>query len=80
MILDAVNPILYFQYYFLCHLPICSLVSLVVFLTSVSTYILFLPFSLLAFDVNGQNQLNLILSPYIMQTDYPKHCQFIPSI
>jgi hypothetical protein len=29
------------SYNFLCHLPICSLVSVVVFLTSVSTYILF---------------------------------------
>jgi hypothetical protein len=35
------------------------LVSLVVFLTLVSTCIIFLPFFLLAFDVNGQT--NLIL-------------------
>jgi hypothetical protein len=48
----------------LCHLPICSLVSLLVFLTSVSTFILFLQFFLLAFDVKGQ--INLIhLSIYI---------------
>jgi hypothetical protein len=37
------------------------LVSLVVFLTSVSTCILFLPFFLLAFDVNGQTNLIFVL-------------------
>jgi hypothetical protein len=37
------------------------LVSLVVFLTSVSTYILCLPFFLLAFDVNGQTNLIFVL-------------------
>jgi hypothetical protein len=40
--------------------PICSLVFLVVVLTSVSTYILYLPFSLPAFDVNGQASLILV--------------------
>jgi hypothetical protein len=44
----------------LCHLPICSLVSLVV-LTSVSTCILLLPFFLLEFDVNGQTNLIFVL-------------------
>ena len=37
------------------------LVFLVVVLTSVSTYIPFLPFSLLAFDVNGQTSLIFVL-------------------
>jgi hypothetical protein len=37
------------------------LLSLVVFLTSVSTCILFLPFFLLAFDVNGQTDLIFVL-------------------
>jgi hypothetical protein len=36
-------------------------VSLVVFFSSVSTYILFLPFSLLALDVNGQTNLIFVL-------------------
>jgi hypothetical protein len=62
-ILDAVSPILYFQFLHIipCQLPICSLVSLVVFLTSVPTYILLSPFSLLAFNVNGQTNLILVL-------------------
>jgi hypothetical protein len=45
----------------LYHLPICSLVFVVVVLTSVSTNILFLPFSLLAFDVNSQASLFFVL-------------------
>jgi hypothetical protein len=45
----------------LCHLPICSLVSLVVFLASVSTCVHFLPFFLLSFDVNGQTDLIFVL-------------------
>jgi len=49
------------SYHLLYHLPICSLVFLVVVLTSVSTYILFLPFCLLAFDVNGQTSLIFVL-------------------
>ena len=56
-ILDAASPILYFQFLHAIsyiHLPICCLVSLVVVLTSVSTYILFLPFPLPAFVVSGQ--------------------------
>jgi len=51
--------------HFLCHLPICSLVSLVVVdwigLTSFSTYKLLLPFSLPTFDVNGQTSLIVVL-------------------
>jgi hypothetical protein len=55
-ILDAVSPILYFQFlHIISYVIFPSLVSLVVFLTSVSTYTLFLPFSLLTFDVNGQS-------------------------
>jgi hypothetical protein len=48
-----------FSFYmsFIISIPICSLVFLVVLLTSVSTYIHFLTFSLLAFDVNGQTSL-----------------------
>ena len=46
---------------FLCHLPVCSLVSIVVVLTLVSTYKLLLPFSCLAFDVNGQTSLIVVL-------------------
>jgi hypothetical protein len=37
------------------------LVSLVVFLTPVSTCILFLPFFLLPFDVNGQTNIIFVL-------------------
>jgi hypothetical protein len=44
----------------LFHLPICSLVSLVVFLTSFSTCTLFLPSFLLVFDVNGQTNLTCL--------------------
>jgi hypothetical protein len=47
---------------FLYHLTICSLVSLVVVLTSVSTYILFLPLSFPAFVVNVQISLIFPLS------------------
>jgi hypothetical protein len=47
--------------HFLCHFSICSLVSLVDVLTSFSTCILFLPFSLLVFDVNGQTSLIVLL-------------------
>jgi len=49
------------SYHLLYHFPICSLVFLVVVLTSVSTYILLLPFSLPAFDVNGQTSLIFVL-------------------
>jgi len=59
-ILDAASPILYFQFLYIIyyyHLAICSLVFLVVVLTSVSTCILFLPFYLPSFDVNGQTSL-----------------------
>jgi hypothetical protein len=45
------------SYHLLYHLLICSLVFLVIVLTSVFTYIFFLPFSRLAFDVNGQTRL-----------------------
>ena len=45
----------------LCHLPVCSLVFLVVVLTSVSTCILFSPFSLPTFNVNGQTSLIFVL-------------------
>jgi len=59
MIPDAANPILHFQFLHIISyvmLP-SSLVSLVFVLTSVSTYILFLPFCLPVFDVNGQTSL-----------------------
>jgi hypothetical protein len=46
---------------FLYHLPICSLVSLVVVLASVSTCRPFLPFSLPAFYVNVQTSLIFVL-------------------
>jgi hypothetical protein len=46
---------------FLMSFPICSLVSLVVFLTSVSTCILFALFFLLPFAVNGQTSLIFVL-------------------
>ena len=54
-ILDTASQNLYFQFLHVicCHLPI----SLVVLLTSVSTYILFLQFYLSAFNVNGQTSL-----------------------
>jgi hypothetical protein len=57
------------SYHLLYHLPICSLVFLVVVLTSVYTYILILPFSLLAFDVNGQASLifeRTLISGYLI--------------
>jgi hypothetical protein len=44
------------------------LVSLVVFLTSVSTYILFLPFFLLAFDANDQTNLIFVLLCNLLRT------------
>jgi len=60
---DAVSPILYFQFLHViyCHLPLYSLVSAVVMLTSVSAYIHFLPFSLPAFNVSGQTSLIFVL-------------------
>ena len=65
---DAANPVLYFQFLHVisCHLPICSLVSLVVVLTLVSTYVLSLPFSLLAFDVSGQTSLIVVIYCVLM--------------
>jgi hypothetical protein len=53
--------ILSFLCHSLCHLPICSLVSLVVLSTSFSTCILFLKFFLLVFDVNGQTNSIFVL-------------------
>ena len=46
---------------FLYHIPICSLVSPVVVLTSVPNYIIILQFSLPAFILNGQTSLIFVV-------------------
>ena len=46
---------------FLCHFTIYFLVFLMFLLTSVSIYIVFKPFSLLTFDVNGQTNLTFVI-------------------
>jgi len=66
--------------HFLCHFPICSLVSLVGVLTSVSNYTLSLAFSLPELDANSQTGLIVVLLcdllySYVLLTLYLLTCR-----